>query len=392
VNEQLMEHLTVPGGTARPSLHALAWEGPRISEGILAADDGRWWWIAGGVPRMLPPSMYRSRELEERYRSELRRLGLAVDAGHTGGGRLGRVQTKTIDRFGAEWLMFRDWGHLVQAPAGQEQEYQGGLWANTLSAFRSKTFLQGRIGGKLCLDAGCGNGRFTAAALAEGAREVIAVDIGWGVEATYERFRADPRVHVVQASLFDLPVRRVEAAFSIGVLMHTGDAGRAFASIAQRVEPGGLLAVRMYHRGNWAYEAVDAGIRAVTTRLNKPAQVRLSRGLARFGAWLGARDRKRPGSRMRWYQVLRNWPTVHHNLDWWSAPVASHHTSGEVSGWGEAAGLRVVRAEPSPESSRYGFWEWPEALTILFERAAAGEQCVAGVIGRAVSEERGAVG
>ncbi len=376
MHERLVELLMAPAppsgaptGARSLALHAWEGEGDRVTTGVLAAPDGRWWWVAGGVPRLLPPSMYRNPALEERFAGTLRRLGLApLDRAPGRRGRLDRVQRRTIDRFGAEWLTFRDWGYHGTAPGQDEDGYRGGLWSDTQRAFRTKTFLEGRIEGRRCLDAGCGNGRFTAAALACGAREVIALDIGWGVDATHERLGDDPRVHVVQASLFDPPVRPVEVAFSIGVLMHTGDAPRAFASVARCVAPGGLMAVRMYHRGNWAYEAVDGSIRALTTRLGKPMQMRFARAMARLGRTLARLDRRRPGVRRAWYQVLRNWPTVHHNLDWWSAPTASHHTAPEVARWGEAAGLRVVHAEPDREGGRYGFWEWPEALTMLFER------------------------
>ncbi len=105
----------------------------------------------------------------------------------------------------------------------------------------------------------------------------------------------------------------------------------------------------------------------MTTLLGKSAQMRFARAMARLGQRLDG------PTRMKWYRVLRNWPTVHHNLDWWSAPVASHHTSGEVVGWGRGAGLHPIRVDPPAEQVRYGFWEWPEALTVLFERAPAVE-------------------
>lgn len=374
MRESTLEHLTAPAedptrGREPLTLHPLAWEGDHVTEGVLSGPDGRWWWIAGGVPRLLPPGLYRNPVLAHRHGEAIRRLGLEPPPAPRGGA-LERLACRTIDRFGAEWLAFRDWGYLREPPAGADaEEYRGGLWANTLSAFTSKTFLPGRLDGRLVLDAGCGNGRFTAAALEHGAREVIAVDIGWGVDATFERHRADPRVHVVQASLFELPVRRVEAAFSLGVLMHTGDAARAFTRIAAAVEPGGLLAVRLYHQGNWVYETLDRTIRSVTTRLGKPAQMRLASRLARLGRWVRERERRgRPGLSEKWYRILHHWPTVHHNLDWWSAPIATHHTAPEVASWGERAGLRVVRADPPADRTRYGFWEWPEALTVLLER------------------------
>ncbi len=368
-----MEHLRAPGAQPpgeRPRLELcpLACDGDHVEEGVLVAPDGRWWWVAAGVPRMLPVSLYRRPDLEGRYGETLRRLGLTIPKV---GGRSKTLEHRTIDRFGSEWLMFRDWGwHEVPPQGADAGEYQGGLVENTRAAFRSKTFLEGRVDGRLCLDAGCGNGRFTRAALECGAKEVIAVDLGWGVDACHEHHRADPRVHVVQASLFELPLEKVDAAFSIGVLMHTGDARRALASIASIVAPGGPIAVRMYHRGNWAYELTDRTVRAVTTRLPKGAQVAVSRRLAAFGRHLIRRDGGQAFGprRMRWYQVFRNWPTVHHNLDWWSAPVASHHTSHEVCGWGRDMGLTVVKSDPADLASEPGFWGWPEALTVLFER------------------------
>ncbi|MCH9057742.1 MAG: class I SAM-dependent methyltransferase [Planctomycetes bacterium] len=374
MRESLVRHLAPPTGEADPHAPALklavfSREGEHVVEGVLYDRSGRWWWIAGGIPRLLPAGLYRNRTMEQQHHGALERLGLDPAGAGARAGPGSRLDHQTMDRFGDEWRVFRDWGYHDQAPEGREAEFQGGLWANTLSAFASKTFLCGRVGGKLCLDAGCGNGRFTAAALAGGAGEVIAMDIGWGVEAAFEHHRDDPRVHVVQASLFDLPIRRVDVAFSIGVLMHTGDAQRAFMRVASVVGPGGLLAVRMYHRGNIAYELTDRALRMATTRLSRRRQMRLAERMAGFGRWLCERDAAAPGTRVRWYSVVRNWPTVHHNLDWWGAPVATHHTVPEVLRWAHAAGLGVVKTDPAHGRERYGFWEWPEALTALFERA-----------------------
>ena len=96
--------------------------------------------------------------------------------------------------------------------------------------------------------------------------------------------------------------------------------------------------------------------------------MRIARKMARFGQWLCDRDVESPGTRMRWYRVLRNWPTVHHNLDWWGAPVATHHTVPEVLRWAHEAGLNAVRTDPVSPRERYRFCEWPEALTALLER------------------------
>lgn len=379
MRESLLQHLRIPPGAGPASgesrqlvLHAFEWQGDQVREGALVAPDGQWWWIADGVPRILPPALYRSTERESRFDERIRAAGL--DPVRLAPRRRATLESRTIDRFGAEWIRFRDWGHLQRPPEGADaQDWQGGLWENTLSAFRSKTFLAEHVGGELVLDAGCGNGRFVAASLHFGAREVIGVDLGWGADMAYQRFQSDPRVHIVQTSLLDLPIGPVDVAFSLGVLMHTGDARRALLSVAERVKPGGMFAARMYHRGNWAYEATDGAIRAITTRLPKGAQLAFSRGMARFGRALLAAEARKPirqGLRMRWYQILRNWPTVHHNLDWWSAPVATHHTVAQVESWVREAGLVPVRSEPAPGSERFSFWNWPEALTLLASRPA----------------------
>lgn len=367
MREALLPHLKAPGTRdARLELVPLAGRNEHIESGILVASDARWWWVAGGIPRLLPATLYRRPDLERTHALTLRRLGLDVsEARHD----TRALESKTIDRFGSEWLRFRDWGWHERPPPGADpMEFHGGLVENTRAAFRSKTFLADRVNGRLCLDAGCGNGRFTRAALECGASEVIGIDLGWGVEAFHEHHHADPRVHVVQASLFELPIRGVDVAFSIGVLMHTGDAARAFRCIAEVVRPGGEFAVRLYHRGNWAYEATDRLVRAVTTSLGKRQQSDLTDVLSGFGKRIMESDHGAVfgPTRMRWYQVLRNWPTSHHNLDWWTAPVASHHTSSEVCEWGERCGLVVAQADPKPGEIGSGFWNWPEALTVRF--------------------------
>jgi|GEM_PF-2534031 len=345
-----------------------------IREGALYTDTGKWWWIAAGVPRLTSTDLYRSIERETCFAANLKRLDLApMDAGSTKAGAPS-IEIATRDRFGAEWRMFREWGFLDCVPAGEEAEHRGGLWTDTLRAFRLKTFLANQLQGAVVLDAGCGNGRFTKAALSEGAHQVIAVDLGWGVDVAAERFRDDPRVNVVQASLLELPVAQVDAAFSIGVLMHTRDPRAALARIARAVKPDGLFAVRMYHKGNWAYEALDARIRSLTTRLSPQAQLRFARAMAGLGRIVeSAEHRLGPrGLRMKVYQVVHNWPTVHHNLDWWSAPRASHHTVNEICRWGFAAQLEPVKTDPPfPGPEKWRFFEHPESLTALFRKQPA---------------------
>jgi 23S rRNA (cytidine1920-2'-O)/16S rRNA (cytidine1409-2'-O)-methyltransferase len=76
-------------------------------------------------------------------------------------------------------------------PGGEEYVSRGGhKLAGALAAFRPELVVDGRR----CLDAGASTGGFTDVLLRNGAREVVAVDVGYGQLAW--RLRQDPRVSV----------------------------------------------------------------------------------------------------------------------------------------------------------------------------------------------------
>jgi SAM-dependent methyltransferase len=102
--------------------------------------------------------------------------------------------------------------------------------------------------GLVVLDAGCGMGKFSFAAVESGARTVVAVDLSDAVEVAYANLRAFPNAHVVQGSIGQLPFRAgaFDFAFSIGVLHHTPDPEKSFQQLVPLVRPGGRLFVWLY--------------------------------------------------------------------------------------------------------------------------------------------------
>jgi 23S rRNA (cytidine1920-2'-O)/16S rRNA (cytidine1409-2'-O)-methyltransferase len=77
-------------------------------------------------------------------------------------------------------------------PGGQEYVSRGGhKLAGALAAFRTEGLV---VEGRRCLDAGASTGGFTDVLLREGAREVVAVDVGYGQLAW--RLQQDDRVLV----------------------------------------------------------------------------------------------------------------------------------------------------------------------------------------------------
>lgn len=276
---------------------------------------------------------------------------LPSESVHVEDHRLGQVQAATVERFGFEWRYFRDWGWFVEYPdiPNAKEKFYGGLVEHTRSAFWNKSLLREKDlqSRHSVLDAGCGNGRFTDQAAKTGA-EVIGVDIGWGVYSAFEHTRSLPNVHIVRGDLFRLPFadETFDRIFSIGVLQHTGNARAAFGSMLRTLRPGGLVVAHVYGQGRRSYEILDRLIRNVTTRFPIKLQLAFARITAATARWL----RGGPRWRKRFYQNLYSHmtllPTEHHMYDWWSAPVATHHTQDEVLNWFSEYQLEIVRANP----------------------------------------------
>lgn len=300
---RLLELICCPVCRGELTLNASVERAEHVMEGELACGCGRRYPVSGGVPRLLA---------------------------NLGDDELAALKKKTIQNFGYEWT---EWGRYGWTDGDRPQELER-------ATFYTKTLLSPELlAGKVALDAGCGNGRYTYWASEAGAADVIAIDLGPAVDSAFRNVGGRPNVHVVQGDLFHPPIRRgvLDTVFSIGVLMHTGDARRATAALAELLGPGGSITVHLYHRGNPLYELNDALLRAVTTRLPIPALQKLSDGMS----WLGAAlDRRH----LLGYAnlLLRLHTDTTGNFDWYAAPIATHHTYPEVFGWFAELGLTPV--------------------------------------------------
>ena len=95
------------------------------------------------------------------------------------------------------------------------------------------------------LDAGCGNGR-NAALFADTQHRLWAVDLSRSVE--YARRNVPARnVAFARSDLHNLPFPDgfFDVVFSDGVLIHVPDIARAIGCLAEKVKPGGTLALAM---------------------------------------------------------------------------------------------------------------------------------------------------
>ena len=279
------------------------------------------------------------------------------------------IQEKTKNYFGFEWDYFRDWGFIPNEELTPETAMlcHGGTVDARQKSFDSKCKLTAEdlSDGKVVLDAGCGNGRYTYEA---GVRNedalVIGVDVGYGsVQSAYANTSSLPNVLILQADLFDLPFKDqvIDSCFSNGVLMHTGNAEAAFKEIARTIKPDGVFVAHVYNKLNSFWEINDYLLRSITTRLSIDNNLKLAKLLARIS---GSIEKRSISAWRRINYFMRLQSTVHHMYDWYAAPIATHHPLEELKSWFDQTGLEVL--EENGENTR--FWRRPWACNVKGKR------------------------
>lgn len=197
----------------------------------------------------------------------------------------------------------------------------------------------------LMLDVGCGTGRFAEIALRYGAT-VVGIDLSLAVEAAYMNTGRHPNMHIVQADVFKLPLKReiFDVIYSLGVLHHTPDCRKAFDQLPRHLKPGGRLLITVYMLANRVYIASSNFWRRLTTRLPK----RMLYAFCHIAAPLYY-IYKVPGLYHLGMAVFPinmdpDWRwRVLDTFDTYSPRYQSYHTHPEVFAWFEEAGLRNIR-------------------------------------------------
>jgi len=198
-----------------------------------------------------------------------------------------------------------------------------------------------------CLEIGCGYGRFVDVVEREGA-EIIGVDLSTqSIELAHSFVGMRPRVHLIQADLFQLPLKRemFGSVYSIGALHHTPDCKAAFESLPPYLADGGQIAIWVYHPSN------QNNVVAWRRRTTKWSSTRLyawcifnqtAFGWIRRLPWLRWRfNAFVPGAVPRRSQSF--WLRVMEDFDNLSPKYASSHSEDEVLGWFKQAGLANIQ-------------------------------------------------
>ncbi|MCD4780943.1 MAG: methyltransferase domain-containing protein, partial [Candidatus Omnitrophica bacterium] len=218
MKEELLDYLACPDCGNELDLEIFCKEEAEIKDGVFVCKNcHNNYFLIDYIPRFLPVDVIAKSDFlidfVSKYGERLGQMDVSLNKSKTDFIEDDyQIRLKTIEYFGYEWKKFINWGWLEEEDIPKEEriKYDGGFVSNTISAFKIKSLMTGKdlSSGKLVLDAGCGNGRFSNQAAKYGA-EVIGVDIGTGtVEAAYENTRKMDNISIIQGDLFKLPFKK----------------------------------------------------------------------------------------------------------------------------------------------------------------------------------------
>lgn len=177
---------------------------------------------------------------------------------------------------------------------------------------------------KTVLECGCGTGQLSHF-LQLNNNHVLGIDLSLGslgLATEHKRRNQLARAGFCQMNIFELAIK--DASFDVvishGVLHHTFDARRAFASIVRKCKPGGIVMVGLY---------------------NKPS---------RFPTWLRSKLIRFFGPKIDY--VVRNRIRDARKADVWIKdqyfnPHETWHSIDEVMGWFDENGVEFLNCSPA---------------------------------------------
>ncbi len=257
---------------------------------------------------------------------------------------LGEGKKETAENFGWSWQKF-----------SHDDEKFGDELLGWLAPVQPDFFKN-----KIVLEGGCGKGRHTSRIAQWGAKDIVAVDLSDAVDVAFEATRGMENAHIIQADIFNLPLKAVfDYAFSVGVLHHLPDPPAGFKSLVSKVKPGGHMSAWIYGAENngWIVNVVNPVREKITSRMNRRILYHLSKVptamlFAVTKVFHGPMNRSRIGAaiaRRTFYNDYLNflsafnWREQHSIVfDHLVAPTAFYIPREEFESWWEEVGATDV--------------------------------------------------
>ena len=252
------------------------------------------------------------------------------------------------DNFGLQWNQFRR--TQLDSHSGQPI---------SRARFLSYTgWERPDIEGELCLDAGCGAGRFTEVAGSMGAR-VVAVDFSTAIDAARDNLHGRADVDFVQADITRLPFEdgTFSHVYCLGVIQHTPSPAATFAALSRVTAKGGSLAVDVYPAGWKNLFFAKYWIRPLTRRMSPERSLQVVRRLfpALYAASRAVCRIPVAGHYLRYLLPVANYKGVYplteaqleewallDTYDMWAPAFDQPQSLAQVRRWFEAAGFTGI--------------------------------------------------
>lgn len=357
MHKNMIALLHCPACKAELDLTVWAEEDGDIREGLLSCTScGTVYPIAGHIPHMVPVSLYYDPDFVSRHGVPAARL---LQGWPDQAPDIADLQKRTEENFGKQWEHYASLGWTDETSPDASSR------AESLQWFHEKSLLtEADVAGRLTLDAGCGNGRYSYTAFSAGAN-VVSMDLTCAATVAHGNLKgAGLNAQVVQGDILHSPFKPgvFDVVFTIGVIQHTGAPLEATHTLAELVRPGGLFSVRTYRRANARLEENDAAIRSVTTKFTLDELHEFTDILHSLAMFL---DRKG-----------LYWQTVRHiniflqrydTFDWYAAPVAAKLTYEEMRQAFSKAGVSVLRDADDGTTCEERFFS---AISIMGEKQA----------------------
>ena len=315
-----------------------------IREGLLRCRGGCVYPIVETIPRIVDDAFALFPDFARHHAEPLARAGVHAST------RMTRVRQDPIRRtresFGYQWTRFSE---MVIDFRENFLHYIHPLDA---------AFFPGKLG----IDIGCGFGRHIYHGATFGA-EMVGVDLSRAIDVTRRNTQHIPNIHLVQANVYQLPFRpgSFDFAYSIGVLHHLPDPEAGFQQLATLTKSGGTVFIWVYSKTRRLTNAILEGVRRLTTRLPREAQVLLTYLCALFD-WgvfiapynaalrlpgLGSLVRRIAPARVKVYSA---YPFQVVCADWFdrlAAPIRHYYDARDLEGWLNRAQLERTRVSPT---------------------------------------------
>ncbi len=219
--------------------------------------------------------------------------------------------------------------------------------------------LESYVRGKIVLDGGCGEGRFTFLMSALGARHVIALDYApYALRRARMQSGNPPNASFIRASILNPPLvpEAFDFVFSMGVLHHTPDSKKSFQAIRTALKPGGFLSIYVYR--TLSLPLAGWPLRLITRRMSVDRVERLSV----FFGWHYDPKVKPTISIGGLGRRLGRWDVLglgHVSFEGLSTPYLREHSRGEAVRWFEDTNMRVISSSHLVSVSGQATAKWP---------------------------------